>query len=129
MLFRSYIKRTDSSQNMQIQGMPFGTRGGMAVTHVFPADGEYTFTVRNMGVGTYIPNEQFELSIDGERVYSWVYSGMGANAGMTSAADGQLEVTLPVKAGSRLVGATFIATRSEERRVGEECRSRWSPYH
>src|SRR5258707_11880679 len=24
---------------------------------------------------------------------------------------------------------TVIATRSEERRVGKECRSRWSPYH
>ena len=23
----------------------------------------------------------------------------------------------------------FIETRSEERRVGKECRSRWSPYH
>ena len=23
----------------------------------------------------------------------------------------------------------FILTRSEERRVGKECRSRWSPYH
>ena len=23
----------------------------------------------------------------------------------------------------------FYATRSEERRVGKECRSRWSPYH
>ena len=23
----------------------------------------------------------------------------------------------------------FIGTRSEERRVGKECRSRWSPYH
>ena len=23
----------------------------------------------------------------------------------------------------------FPATRSEERRVGKECRSRWSPYH
>src|SRR3712207_9576154 len=23
----------------------------------------------------------------------------------------------------------IIATRSEERRVGKECRSRWSPYH
>ena len=23
----------------------------------------------------------------------------------------------------------LIAERSEERRVGEECRSRWSPYH
>ena len=31
-------------------------------------------------------------------------------------------------------GTTFVAletqkTRSEERRVGKECRSRWSPYH
>ena len=24
---------------------------------------------------------------------------------------------------------TGITTRSEERRVGKECRSRWSPYH
>ena len=26
-------------------------------------------------------------------------------------------------------GVTTITTRSEERRVGKECRSRWSPYH
>ena len=25
--------------------------------------------------------------------------------------------------------AEFILLRSEERRVGKECRSRWSPYH
>jgi len=25
--------------------------------------------------------------------------------------------------------ADYAATRSEERRVGKECRSRWSPYH
>ena len=24
---------------------------------------------------------------------------------------------------------TWIKSRSEERRVGKECRSRWSPYH
>ena len=24
---------------------------------------------------------------------------------------------------------TFMPKRSEERRVGKECRSRWSPYH
>jgi len=24
---------------------------------------------------------------------------------------------------------TNVTTRSEERRVGKECRSRWSPYH
>ena len=26
-------------------------------------------------------------------------------------------------------GAVQAASRSEERRVGKECRSRWSPYH
>ena len=26
-------------------------------------------------------------------------------------------------------GAAIIRKRSEERRVGKECRSRWSPYH
>ena len=25
--------------------------------------------------------------------------------------------------------ASFLDARSEERRVGKECRSRWSPYH
>ena len=29
----------------------------------------------------------------------------------------------------RTVGAAAGAARSEERRVGKECRSRWSPYH
>ena len=28
-----------------------------------------------------------------------------------------------------LDAAGFAYTRSEERRVGKECRSRWSPYH
>src|SRR5438034_3506790 len=28
----------------------------------------------------------------------------------------------------KFIGKTFI-DRSEERRVGKECRSRWSPYH
>ena len=26
-------------------------------------------------------------------------------------------------------GLTAVGIRSEERRVGKECRSRWSPYH
>src|SRR3712207_7931542 len=29
----------------------------------------------------------------------------------------------------RLAWFTFQPSRSEERRVGKECRSRWSPYH
>ena len=30
---------------------------------------------------------------------------------------------------SQWIGAGCPAVRSEERRVGKECRSRWSPYH
>src|SRR2546425_12143051 len=29
----------------------------------------------------------------------------------------------------RIVGGVRAPARSEERRVGKECRSRWSPYH
>ena len=28
-----------------------------------------------------------------------------------------------------VLGDTELVSRSEERRVGKECRSRWSPYH
>ena len=37
-----------------------------------------------------------------------------------------LSLLLPVGAGAIL---GFLCGRSEERRVGKECRSRWSPYH
>ena len=30
---------------------------------------------------------------------------------------------------SSMVGSAITEVRSEERRVGKECRSRWSPYH
>ena len=105
-----YVARTDGSQVYELEGMPFGTRGGMAVEHVFPADGDYTFTVRNLGVGIYIPGEVLELNVDGERVHSWTYTNMGLSVGMDSERDGELTVTVPVKAGSRTVGATFVAT-------------------
>ena len=106
----TYIKRTDSSQNLHIAGLPFGTRGGMTIRHVFPGDGNYTFTIRNLGVGTYIPGEELVLFIDGAPAHSWRYTGMGAFRGMDAARDGHLEVTLPVKSGSRPVGLTFVAT-------------------
>src|SRR5215471_13852910 len=37
----SYIAPGDTSQNEHMEGLPLGTRGGMLVTHNFPADGEY----------------------------------------------------------------------------------------
>src|SRR5207302_5207431 len=39
------------------------------------------------------------------------------------------EPSEPVAWTHRYKGARVFYTRSEERRVGKECRSRWSPYH
>ena len=39
---------------------------------------------------------------------------------------------MPCKAGTSIYFGNYVnrkLTRSEERRVGKECRSRWSPYH
>ncbi|MGH9148595.1 MAG: DUF1592 domain-containing protein, partial [Vicinamibacterales bacterium] len=59
----------------------------------------------------YIPGEQLELIIDGERAHIFKYQGVGLSQGMAGdQGDGVLDVTIPVKAGSRKVGATFLAT-------------------
>jgi hypothetical protein len=106
----AYIASGDTSQNQQLEGLPFGTRGGMAMEHNFPADGDYTFHIQNFGVGNFLPGEKLELSIDGEFVHLWDYTGVGLNTGMGGDRDGALEITVPVSAGTHLVGATFLAT-------------------
>src|SRR5581483_10716803 len=70
-----YRTPEDTSQDYHIEGLPFGTRGGMLVEHVFPSDGEYTVTVTpifgdNMsptGFGS-VPCEKLEVLLDGERL-------------------------------------------------------------
>ena len=106
----TYLTANDASQNHRLEGMPLGTRGGIVARHDFPADGEYKFSIQNFGIGSFVPGEQLALIIDGERAHVWPYRGVGAAVGMTADTDGTLEVTVPVRAGSRLVGATFIAT-------------------
>jgi mono/diheme cytochrome c family protein len=106
----TYLAPGDTSQNQHVEGLPLGTRGGMVVHHDFPADGEYKFSIQNFGIGSYIPGEQLELDIDGERAHLFKYQGVGLSQGMSGEGDGSLDVTIPVKAGSRIVGATFLAT-------------------
>src|SRR5262249_33787029 len=40
-----YRSPEDSSQDYHIEGLPFGTRGGLLVKHVFPSEGEYNITI------------------------------------------------------------------------------------
>jgi mono/diheme cytochrome c family protein len=107
----TYLAKGDTSQNHHIEGLPFGTRGGMMVRHDFPADGEYKFAIQNFGIGSFVPGEQLELIIAGERAHLFKYEGVGLSQGMAGdQGDGILEVTIPVRAGSHVVGATFLQT-------------------
>ena len=106
----AYIAPADTSQNQHIEGLPFGTRGGMAVRHSFPADGEYKFSVQNFGLGKFIPGERLEFLIDNETVELRDYVGVGLTAANAADHDGSIDVTVPVKAGSHMVGVTFLAT-------------------
>jgi hypothetical protein len=81
-----YRTREDTSQDYHIEGMPFGTRGGVLVPHTFPSDGEYTLTVTpifgdNMsptGFGS-VPCEQIQMLLDGDRVGLMNWQGGGRN--------------------------------------------------
>jgi hypothetical protein len=106
----TYLAVGDASQNQHMEGLPLGTRGGLTARHDFPADGEYKFEVQNYGIGSFIPGEQLEILVDGERAHLFKYQGVGMSQGMQADNDGTLTVSIPVKAGSHVVGATFVAT-------------------
>jgi len=107
-----YHVREDYSQEEHIEGLPFGTRGGMLVEHYFPADGEYAIQwdpVRTTVGGLYggdSEDEQLELLVDGRRVKLYK---VGSDVPLTSLHD-KYEVRVNVKAGLRPVGVAFLAT-------------------
>ncbi len=67
------VPRTQS-QMEHIEGAPVGTRGGVSLVHVFPADGEYSFRVMLHAIptgqlyGSIVRGEQIEISLNGQRV-------------------------------------------------------------
>lgn len=101
----------DTSQNDYVEGLPFGTRGGMLIEHEFPADGEYTLTVKGMtGYFTVVlgnvKGEQLEVTVDGKRVYLYDWDKEIA----PTRSDGGKTPALPIKAGLHRIGVAFIAT-------------------
>ena len=99
-----------ASQIRHVEGTPFGTRGGIAVMHNFPADGEYVFKLgfyysptgplfgENQGKG-----QQIEVAVNGERV-----ALLDINPAMTLAKDGIKTPPVQIKAGPQSVSASFL---------------------
>jgi len=103
----------DTSQDYHIEGLPFGTRGGMLINYEFPADGEYSIKISPISKGNMgntnpfgeIPGEKLELLLDGERIKVFEWDRERART------DGTLNFKFPATAGAHVVGVTFQATQ------------------
>ena len=48
-----YPQPLTADQPVHVDGLPLGTRGGMKFRHTFPADGEYRFSIGDLGIDLY----------------------------------------------------------------------------
>ena len=80
--------------------LPFGSRGGLAVRHHFPLDASYEIKVTLRGRAR--APHQLEIRLDRERVRLF---DLGDREPMT--------VRLPVSAGTRLLGVSFIGALAQ----------------
>ena len=120
--------------------LSFGSRGGIAIPHYFPVDGEYTIRVRlhrnfsDYIIGYAAPQE-LDVRVDGalvERFDVGDADSVGQMAPLSfsgniagdpeweyymNTGDAHLEVRFPAKAGQRTVGVSFARRLSEDEGV------------
>lgn len=129
------------------EDLPFGSRGGLAIPYIFPVDGEYIVRVRLkrqyqdylQGMGW---KQQLEIRLDGKLLkrFSVGGEGKGRAAAASYAGDGEvdfagdpewetymqltgdagLEVRVPVQAGPRTVGVSFVRDMFEPEGLPQE---------
>ncbi|PYQ90148.1 MAG: hypothetical protein DMG02_12765 [Acidobacteria bacterium] len=90
-----------------VDGAPFGTRGGLVIDHVFPADAEYVFEV-TLNSGSNARFEDIDISIDGERVALLEYETQPAGGADGRGARGVRTEAILVRAGQHQVAAAFV---------------------
>ncbi|MGE0360295.1 MAG: DUF1592 domain-containing protein [Vicinamibacterales bacterium] len=106
------------SQMRHVEGAPVGTRGGISVTHIFPADGEYVIGVNlhNEPLGGLYGRttmsvmelqEEIDVSIDGERVAVIALNDRMSESDPANSLDPRT-ARVYVKAGPHRVSAAFV---------------------
>ena len=108
--------RPDLTQERHIDGLPFGTRGGTAVEHTFPLDGEYEIEVRlarnrNENIEGLREPHVLEMTLDGKRLELFNVTPDRNSLGGYYAdedVDKHLNLYIPVTAGPHVFGAAFL---------------------
>ncbi len=120
----TFFVPTDRDQGTRVSDdLPFGSRGGLAMRYLFPADGEYLFEMRpkESGAGggfegiTAEPH-QLDVSLDNVRVWTTTLGGPAFEGTRGDERNKKvvdlLQFRVPVKAGSHLVQVYFAAKTS-----------------
>ena len=100
---RTFKTPADQSQHAweQLEGAPWGTRGGIVVVYDFPVDGDYAFSVETiLGRGTAFSD--VDIAIDGEQV-ALLEMEIGRPSGTPRTTE-----SVFVPAGQRRVSAAFV---------------------
>ncbi|MCY4076523.1 MAG: DUF1592 domain-containing protein [Acidobacteria bacterium] len=107
---------SDLGQDRRMEGLPFGTRGGMVVDYNFPEDAEYVFEILPDGPLRIEPHD-LEVTIDGERI-ALLTVGKRPDPddprGLYTPQIEALEVRTPVTAGPHAIGVAFLRKTSAE---------------
>jgi uncharacterized protein DUF1592/uncharacterized protein DUF1588/uncharacterized protein DUF1587/uncharacterized protein DUF1585/uncharacterized protein DUF1595 len=93
-----YRVADDLRQDDHLEGLPLGTRGGIAIAYTFPMDAEYEIRPRlardlNENVPLYLDPQQLEVSLDGVRLQMFTVPGVSTpqpTAGGRGAGRGQI---------------------------------------
>jgi len=123
------IPITASQDDQMSEDLPFGSRGGIAIHHLFPVDGEYELKIHLQTnyvgfIRGLLSSHQLEIRLDGQRLNTFQMGGHapgkeapasyeGNIFGSTEwenymrGADSGMKVRLPVHAGPRLIQVTF----------------------
>src|SRR3954449_8392850 len=120
-LVKASFPPPSGNQDVYMDGMPLGTRGGTRFEYTFPADGEYRITITDLDFGLYprgVENETavvvlvdrkevFRQKVGGDADRGFVDHGGGAPAG-EKLMERFANIPVQVKAGVHEVVVTFI---------------------
>jgi len=132
----SYRIPFDVTQNQHIDGLPLGTRGGLAVTHNFPADGEYVLAGRLVrgveegyhGIEGHDRPHEFLVLLDGQTVFSNMIGGredhelsvsQGINVAAFAIDEKMTSPPIPITAGPHEVVFTWRERSEREQNAWE----------
>lgn len=112
--------RARGNQYAHLDGLPLGTRGGLAVEHYFPADGEYMLNISNLAARLWVFNQEFSHTViatyDGERFFEYDVGGGESLRAIDQIGDTAVDainaklknIPFVAEAGPHTIAVTFI---------------------